>query len=341
VTVGPREGRALVFTRVPAPWWAPGFLIIGKFIDSIPEYAAVPRLEHKAYTLSDDRRFGGLYVWPDRASAEAFFDEAWHARVRKSRGVDGEVTLLDAWWTVEGVPAQGRLVAPHGLRADAAVVWVWAPSVDDVSGRLEGLAATHGLPAGVVRSSFVTSARGGAGVVELWASAAQARAFWTPEQLAATQTALGGAVTLTWFAAPVLLDVAAGRVSRAESLPEGATRVDPPGDELNAPSTHDVAAPQTAPGSRWPVEVRPRPAPASARSSLPLGAESPRAAPSTPEPPPASMVTGAPFEGPCEASLTARNDPHASSPPTGVVDRSREHPPRVPPAADETRGTQP
>jgi hypothetical protein len=249
MTLGARERRALVFTRVPSPWWAPDFLITGKFIDSIPEYAAVPRLEHKAYTLGADRRFGGIYLWPDRASAEAFFDAAWHDRVRRSRGVDGEVTVLDAWWTVDGVPAQGRAVAPHALRTDAAVVWLWAPAVDDVDSRLTALAARHGLPPGVVRSSLVTSATGGAGVVELWADAANARAFWTDARLETARAALGAPATLTWFHAPVLLDVAAAR--RAGEA-RGAPSTGRPGAGDGLHARRSVPEPHQTPPSTLP-----------------------------------------------------------------------------------------
>jgi hypothetical protein len=153
------------------------------------------------------------------------------------------VTILDARWTVEGVPAVGRQLPEAGLRTNAAVVWVWAPSVDDVDKRLEALAAVHGLPAGVVRSSFVTSAAGGAGVVELWADAGQARAFWTEKRRAAARAALGGAVTLTWFKAPVLLDVAARSAQRAGSR-QTSTSFIPDHDVMRAP--HDGPTPAAA-----------------------------------------------------------------------------------------------
>ncbi|MCU0701057.1 MAG: YdhR family protein [Myxococcaceae bacterium] len=215
--MGARETKTLVLTRVASPWWAPDFLITGKFIDSIPEYAAVPALEHKAYTLSDDRRFGGLYLWPDRASAERYFDEAWHARVRKVRGVDGDVQILDAVWTVAGETAEGTALPHHGLRTEGAVTWVWAQAGDDVSARLEGLARLHGVPPGVVRVSLVTAPGGGVGLVALWNSHAKARSFWTPARLDEARAVLGATTQLTWFRAPVFLDVAADRSALAAS----------------------------------------------------------------------------------------------------------------------------
>ncbi|MDX2008605.1 MAG: hypothetical protein SFW67_00360 [Myxococcaceae bacterium] len=228
--LGERQTKALVLTRVASPWWAPDFLITGKFVDSIPEYAAVPALEHKAYTLSEDRRFGGLYLWPDRASAERFFDEAWHARVRKARGVDGDVQILDALWTVQGDAPSGTTLPHHGLRTEGAVTWLWAQASDGVTARLEALARLHGVPAGVVRVSLVTSPGGGVGLVALWNSRARARAFWTQARLDEARTALGADAQLTWFRAPVFLDVAADRASRA------------PGSLITTPGSLGLAA---------------------------------------------------------------------------------------------------
>lgn len=83
MTVSIPQSTAITIVRVKAPWWAPKFLITGRFVDSIPEYAAAPGLIHKAYTFSDSGEFGGVYLWDSRASAERWFDEAWHERVKR------------------------------------------------------------------------------------------------------------------------------------------------------------------------------------------------------------------------------------------------------------------
>jgi hypothetical protein len=216
LSLGPAETRALVLTRVPAPWWAPDVLVISRFIDSVSEYAAVPLLEHKTYTMSDDRRFGGLYLWPDRPSAERFFDEAWHARVRKSRGVDGDVRVFDARWTVQAEAPVGKPLTDGALRTDALVVWLWAPMNGDADGRLRALAGVHGVPRGLLRVSFVTESTG-AGLIATWSSRDAARAFWTQARVSEASAALGANATLTWFSAPVLLDVAAARTKTTAS----------------------------------------------------------------------------------------------------------------------------
>ncbi len=209
--LGPRESRAVVLTRVAAPWWAPAFVVTGKFIDSLPEYAAVPRLEHKAYTWSDQREFGGLYLWPDRSSAEAFFDARWHERVRQVRGVDGEARVFDAWWTLEGEPPQGTALPHHALRATGAVTWLSVEGVADVEAALRRLAGVCGQTPGLIRASLVSEGPGAAGLIELWNSRAQAEAAWPEARLKEAEQLMGGTATLHWFSSPVFLDVAADR----------------------------------------------------------------------------------------------------------------------------------
>lgn len=87
------DGAVLVITKVKRPWYAADFLIERGFRKSVPEYAALPGLLTKFYTLAEDGRFGGVYLWTDRASAERQFDAAWHARVQARYGAPGEVRM--------------------------------------------------------------------------------------------------------------------------------------------------------------------------------------------------------------------------------------------------------
>lgn len=213
VTLPSPETRALAVVRVPSPWWAPEFVITGKFIDSIPEYARAPGLEQKSYTFSEDHRFGGVYLWESRAAAERWFDDAWHARVKKQRGVDGDVRILDARFTIPGpARASGKELPQHALRTDAAVTWLASSSgVAEAAQKLEALSQELRLAPGLIRVSFVTEPDGRAGAVSLWDSRDAARAYWTDERKSAAAKALGTDVTLLWFSAPVLLDAAAAK----------------------------------------------------------------------------------------------------------------------------------
>src|SRR3954452_7708783 len=80
--------RALAVVRVHSPWYAPRFVIRGKFHDVLGEYEALPALQAKYFTITDGGEFGGLYLWDTRADVEKHFDAAWHARVKEKRGVD-------------------------------------------------------------------------------------------------------------------------------------------------------------------------------------------------------------------------------------------------------------
>ncbi|MBM4780815.1 MAG: YdhR family protein [Archangiaceae bacterium] len=201
------QSNAVVIVRVPSPWWAPNFLITGKFIDSIPEYAKAPGLLHKSYTFSERREFGGVYLWESRQAAEAWFDEAWHERVRQQRGVEGDVRMLDAKYTVPGAATfSGKELPQHGLRTDAVITWVSSePSVD--ASKLEPLATVLPAAQGLVRVSFGTERDGRLGVVSVWSSSAAAQAYWTAERRAAVSSVIG-AHTLSTFDAPVVLDAA-------------------------------------------------------------------------------------------------------------------------------------
>jgi hypothetical protein len=63
---------------------------------SIPYYQSVPGLLCKAFTLSEDNKIGGAYLFESQAAAEAHFDEKWYERVRRTYNVEGEVLFFDS-----------------------------------------------------------------------------------------------------------------------------------------------------------------------------------------------------------------------------------------------------
>ena len=63
---------------------------------TIPRWRANPALLRKHYLLSEDgRECGGLYVWPDRAAAEAAHDAAWRAGVEQRTGAPPRIVYYD------------------------------------------------------------------------------------------------------------------------------------------------------------------------------------------------------------------------------------------------------
>lgn len=78
--------------RVETPWYAPAFAVRSRFREAVPEYEAILALDDKYFILTDDGRFGGIYVWQSRSDAEAFYSESWRSGVRERRGADPQWT---------------------------------------------------------------------------------------------------------------------------------------------------------------------------------------------------------------------------------------------------------
>ena len=57
----------------------------------------------KYYTIGEDDRFGGVYLFRDRAAAQAWFGPAWHAKVIQTYGTDAEVRYYDTPVQIEGI----------------------------------------------------------------------------------------------------------------------------------------------------------------------------------------------------------------------------------------------
>jgi len=61
-----------------------------------PMYQDKPGLVRKYYIRNEDgTRVGGMYLWEDRQSAEATYDDAWEARVTEAYGSPPEMTWFD------------------------------------------------------------------------------------------------------------------------------------------------------------------------------------------------------------------------------------------------------
>ncbi|WP_207790236.1 hypothetical protein [Glacieibacterium frigidum] len=75
------------------------------FDASQPQYRAIPGLIRKYYTIGDDKRAGGIYLWTSRAAAEAFYTEAWRAGVQKRWGQPASVSYFDVPIVLDGANA--------------------------------------------------------------------------------------------------------------------------------------------------------------------------------------------------------------------------------------------
>jgi hypothetical protein len=61
----------------------------------------------KYFTIGDDGRAGGIYLWSSRAAAEAWYTDAWKAGVQKRWGAPASVSYFDVPVAVDGANPEG------------------------------------------------------------------------------------------------------------------------------------------------------------------------------------------------------------------------------------------
>ncbi|MCE1237996.1 MAG: monooxygenase [Hyphomicrobiales bacterium] len=75
-----------------------------RFALSAPKYLGLAGLVRKHYVRSDDGlAVGGVYLWKDRASAEACYAGEWRDRVRILYGVEPEISWFESPVGVDNV----------------------------------------------------------------------------------------------------------------------------------------------------------------------------------------------------------------------------------------------
>jgi hypothetical protein len=198
---GPGE-HAVAIVRVHAPWYAPRFMIARKFRAAVPEYEQVAGLETKHFTISDDREFGGVYLWTSRDAANAFYTDAWRQGIHERRGVDPDLVVLAAPFVIKGrATIDGDPIGARSVSYDGTETLVLAPgAAGDPIERARVLAAAVKELDGLVRGEAVLGAAG-VGFVALWATRDYAEAAVARLH----ELGLDGA-RVTYFDAPVLVD---------------------------------------------------------------------------------------------------------------------------------------
>ena len=192
------HARAVSIVQVPAPWWAPHFLIRSRFEASLPRYRAVPGLLRKFYILSPDGQLGGIYLWESRAAADAFYDDAWHADIQERYGQPANLLVFDS-------PAQLRApAAPMNAEETGAPYVALAVPPAPGSGMRTGMKAAPDTqaprgPEGVLHRYATASSDARSGIY-LFADETAAEAFLT------AAAAEPGAGSIDRFEVPVVLD---------------------------------------------------------------------------------------------------------------------------------------
>ena len=72
---------------IPIPAGVDRDRLVAEFRAAVPQYRKVAGLLRKYFIVTDDGKFGGVYLWSDQAAAERWFSAAWHERVVKTYGL--------------------------------------------------------------------------------------------------------------------------------------------------------------------------------------------------------------------------------------------------------------
>ncbi len=194
------NGPAVVIVKVPKPWYAPTWLVERKMRDAIPQYQRITGLSFKIFSFArPGAEFGGIYLWHDRATAQAWFGPAWYKRVRDERGVEPQVRIHDTTQVVDRT---------SGVELDAVEEAVVTVITRKKAGGGTGKGADaplvdHQRP-GLLRAYLIDTSDDRTGGVYLWRDEAAAKralnAAWQREQ----RTLYGSSPRIEWFDAPIL-----------------------------------------------------------------------------------------------------------------------------------------
>ncbi len=197
----------VAIVKVPKPWYAPRALVVSKMRNTIPQYAQLPGLGFKAFSLARaGGEFGGLYHWQDAASAQAWFNPAWFERVRQERGAEGKVRFLEAWVTLDNTPGG----TPSNVDSAAVATLVEIPIPAGVSkerllAEFKAAVPTYQNVPGLLRKHFTVSAEGGFGGLYLWKDEASANAWFNTAWQERVLKTYGTSAKIEWFDTPILM----------------------------------------------------------------------------------------------------------------------------------------
>ncbi len=95
----------VVVVNVPTPPGVTAERLRAEFQAAAPRYGQIPGLKTKSFTIGEGT-FGGTYLFEDRATAEAWFSEAWRQRAVSTYGAPARVDIYEAPLTIDGPAAE-------------------------------------------------------------------------------------------------------------------------------------------------------------------------------------------------------------------------------------------
>ncbi len=195
-----------IIVRVPKPWYAPRFAIVRKMRETIDQYASAPGLAFKAYSFEHQSSdYGGIYLWRDRSSAQAWFNKEWFERVRRERGSEAYVRMFDVPVVIDNTP--GGTPADEESAAVATLIEIQIPAGLSREQIIEGFreaVPTYQKVPGLLRKYFAISEQGTFGGIYLWKDEASANAWFNKAWMERVRNTYGQSAKIEWFETPIL-----------------------------------------------------------------------------------------------------------------------------------------
>lgn len=156
--------QTLVITKVKKPWYAWRSLVVGKMKKSFPEYQTIDGLGEKFYSFTENHKlFGGIYLWNNKAAAQAWFTEKWFERTEKSYGQRGQVD----YYEIEKIETLKT--------TSQSDVTFWAALCD---GRLSDVQKAEGL----IKVIFIKDEKEKAGLLTIWETRERAVTYFSNQR---------------------------------------------------------------------------------------------------------------------------------------------------------------
>ena len=183
---------------------------------TVPLYQNLPGLIRKYFIISDDQKLGGIYLWQNRKTAEAWYSEDWRAQVMKKFGSPAELTYFDVPIAIEAIKPQK--IASEQPSAGAApsskvAVLVEGPIPPGVSraqieaGMSKAVPLYQNLP-GLMRKYFIISEDQKLGGIYLWENRKTAEAWYNESVVwhAGVSKTFGTRAEITYFDVPIVTE---------------------------------------------------------------------------------------------------------------------------------------
>ena len=108
--VNPDSTAVATLVEMPVPAGVGKERIAQGFAAAAPGFQKVPGLLRKYFIVTADGRFGGIYLWKDEASANAWFTPAWRDMIVKEYGQPASLEWFDTPILLPGQDAGGAWV---------------------------------------------------------------------------------------------------------------------------------------------------------------------------------------------------------------------------------------